>query len=144
MKKFVVLLLLMIACFTIQAQYSKTLGVGEYGIGYTGLAKDTVSATDTAFTYEYTVNKATPLFYNIACKVLKVSAGSCSISIQGRIFNTDAYTNITTYTFAGSQADTTVVFTQNTTAQFYRTYRIKVLYVSGKTKVSYFTTYLFY
>ena len=144
MKKFIALIMFMCALFVSQAQYTETLNSGSYGVSYKGLAKDTVSATDTAFTYDITVNKATSLYYNLAVKVARVSAGSCTVSIMGKIYETDVFTPITSGTFAGSQADTTIIFTQNTTKQFYRIYRVKVVYVSGKTKVTSFVNYLFY
>lgn len=136
MKKFLTLcLLLLVATFAIKAQTVPMMAAGSYEYSYTGKAADTVTVNDTAWTNEFTVNKATPLYYNFACKILKVSAGSCTISLQGRIFGTDEYTNITTYSFAGTQADTIILFPQVSTRQFYRTYRVRVVYVSGKTKV---------
>lgn len=145
MKKLLGIILIAILTSTVVcAQQSKTLQPTAFGYSYTAVAGDTISATDTAWTYDVTVNKATPLYYNFAVKVLKVSAGSCTVYVMGKIYPTDEFTPISSGTFAGSQADTTILFTQNTTRQFYRIYRVKVVYVSGKTKVSTITNYLFY
>ena len=127
-------LLSLLAMNTVEAQVK--LKPSNYALVYTGLAVDTISATDTAWTYEVFVNKPTSLFYNVSTKITELaSPGKCAVSLQGKIFSDDDYTNITTQSYLGSGTDTTIVFTQNTTKQFYRYYRVRVVYAANKVKV---------
>ena len=108
------------------------LSADAYLYGYTGTAADT-SISGVVLNKAVIVNKATPLYYNIAVTVDEVTAGSCPIIIQGKIFDGETYTAIDTLT---ATSDTTVYFTQNTTASFYRYFNIQVKAGSGKFKVT--------
>ena len=136
--KIIALIALSIGCFvfTNESTAQVKLKPSTYALVYTCLAVDTVSATDTAWTYEVFVNKPTSLFYNVSTKITELtSPGKCAVSLQGKIFSDDDYTNITTYNYLGSGTDTTIVFTQNTTKQFYRYYRVRVVHADGKAKI---------
>lgn len=136
-KSFSILLIAMLSLVAMNtAEAQVKLKPSTYAWVYTGMAVDTISATDTSWTYELIVNKPTSLFYNVSAKITELtSPGKCAVSLQGKIFSDDDYTNITTYNYYGSGTDTTIVFTQNTTKQFYRYYRVKVVYGANKVKI---------
>ena len=118
---------------TVTAQVK--LKPNQFAYVYTGVSVDSVSVNDTVFAKEIFVNKPTTLYYNVSVKITEIASASCTISLQGKIFSDDVYTNITTATYSGGGSDTTVIFTQNTTKQFYRYYRVRIVYGSGKVAV---------
>lgn len=137
MKKFIGLLLLFIVSVAISnvTQAQTKLKPYEYAYVYLGKTADTATVNQTNIYKDVFVNKPSSLYYNVSIKLTTANAGKCSASLQGKIFTDDDYTNITTYNYAGSQSDTTLIFTQNSTKQFYRYYRIKVTYSSGKCSI---------
>lgn len=145
MKKVILLVCAILLTFAVSAQKTIKLSPTVYAVEYTGVAADSISATDTAFTYDVEVNKPNALFYNFKVKLTEL-ASPCNmvVSVMGKYFIDDEYTPITSATYTGAGTDTTIVFTQNTTAQFYRYYRVKVVYGDKKAKVSYYKLYFKY
>jgi hypothetical protein len=98
---------------------------------------DTVSTNHDSIAVQTFINKPQATYYNWQTKVLDVSSGGkVSVSLQGKKFNAEAFTNITTVIYYGSGNDSTINFTQETTKQFYNTYRVLYKFVAGKTKIS--------
>lgn len=122
-------LIIGVFAFSANAQKSVKMKPSIYAHVFTGTVADSVTVNDTAYTFDCFANKATSLFYNVSVKIAEItSPGKCSVSLQGRIFSDDDFTNIATYNYSGTGTDTTLVFTQNTTKQFYRYYRVRVVY----------------
>lgn len=136
MKKLILLVALFATVCVFAANETK-LAFDSYLWSVTGVAADT-SISGKVLNKAVIVNKATPVYYNIGVTVDEVTAGSCPIIIQGKIFNEEAYTPIDTLT---ATSDTTVYYTQNTTAQFYRYFNIQVKAGSGKFKLTNITGY---
>ncbi len=136
MKKFLMFLILAIGFFSANAQ--TILKVDNYVYLYTGVAADTVSTVDTLWTKDIQLNKLEGLFYNGKVKVSDITAGAkCKVSIKGKIFATDAYTNITTVQWYGGGTDTTILFTSNTNKVYWRYLQFEVDQVATKLKVDY-------
>jgi hypothetical protein len=142
MKKFLSLLFALVLICTVSAQKTVKLASNLYAVEYTGVAADSISATDTAFTYDVEVNKPNALFYNFKVKLTELSSPCImTVSVMGKMYIDDDYTTITSQAYSGGGTDTSIVFTQNTTAQYYRYYRVKVIYGDKKAKVSYYKLY---
>jgi hypothetical protein len=137
MKKLILLLALVAMTVNMFAAGEVTLKADTYYYSYTGAAADT-SISGVVWNKAVIVNKATPVYYNIAVTVDEVTAGSCPVIIQGKIFDGETYTPIDTLT---ATSDTTLYFTQNTTASFYRYINIQVKAGSGKFKTTAITEY---
>jgi hypothetical protein len=115
---------------------SKTLGLQDYVYEYTLGASDTVSNNDTLWSAELLTNKIAPLLYNIKVKLTKVSGTPKStVYLQGKLFSDDTWVNITSLTYGGTTADTTIVIS-NTTANRYRYFKILVSRTAGTFKVT--------
>ena len=108
------------------------LGSDVYLYGYTGVAADT-TISGLVWNKAVIVNKATPVYYNFGVTIDEVTAGSCPIILQGKIFDEQAYTPIDTLT---ATSDTTIYFNQNTIASFYRYFNVQAKADSGKFKVT--------
>lgn len=146
MKKVILFLVLALGFIvsSASAQIAKTTIVpaATYYLEYTGTALDTLgTVTATTWSQEFTVNKEDGLFYNVRVKVAdKTSgvAGVCTIALQEKHFDTDTYSTISTITWTGvGSTDTIAPFTQVTTKQYQRFFRILVTNTSGKSKIVY-------
>lgn len=94
-------------------------------------AVDTIGSADSTWTYTIYPNKGERLYYDIALNIDSVGgtggvAGLVPVILQGRRLSSDTYTNIDTITWIGSASDTTIKFSQVSTAQFYTEYRLSV------------------
>ena len=128
---------LMMTIFFISASAQIKLPVDKFIYSYVGTPADTVTAVTTTWAKEILLNKLDGVFYNAKVKVSDVTAGAtCTIALQGKIFDTDAYSTIATHTWAGGGTDTTVVFTGNTNKIYYRYLKILVTRTANKLKVN--------
>ena len=125
MKKFLVLLITVIAMYTsVQAQ--TVLTRNKYIWSYTGLSTDTVTTGVGTLSKYVVLNKPDGFFYTVKVKVSDSSAGATgTIKLQGKQFAADNYTDITTITWHGGGTDTTAIF-QNISSKLYWRY-LKVL-----------------
>ena len=146
MKKFILFLVLTLA-FAVSASAVTTiartlkLNPNTYLFEYTGLATDTVGATNTTWSYEVNTNKVDGYFYDFRVKVsdlAPLAAGAGTIKLQTKAFATDTYADITTITWTGvGSTDTIAPFTQITTKVYKRYVRILVTRTGGTAKVVY-------
>jgi hypothetical protein len=138
MKKFILLFALSIAIFSSFAQTNKPILTSNYIYEYTGDAtKDTVGGTVTTWNKPITFGVPTANYYNFKVKLTETATFAGTVKLQGKIHDNDAYTDITTVTYTGAGADTTIVFSQPTTKQMYRTYNVLVTRTSGTGKLTY-------
>jgi hypothetical protein len=108
-KLFILLILATISIMSYSQDKSKTLGLQDYVYEYTLGASDTVSNNDTLWSAELLTNKIAPLLYNIKVKLTKVSGTPKStVYLQGKLFSDDTWVNITSLTYGGTTADTTI------------------------------------
>ena len=151
MKNILIILLAFVA-FAVNGQdLSRNRGglkMDEFFPYYAGVAADTVGLTQDTVEVKWFVNKPKDLLYNWQTKVTETRGrGLVTISLQGRVFSTDAWTNITSIIYSGGGTDTTVNFTQHTIASVvpYNHFRlyytkantlgaVKIIYVAGNLK----------
>ena len=138
--KIVIALICFVLAFSItEKATAQVLREGVYLYDYTGVSTDTVGTGATTWYKEVQPDKPQMLYYNNQLKVTKVSGSPrASIKLQGKNFSTDAYTDITTTAYYGTGTDTTINYTQVTTKQSYRYYKLLITATAGKTKVSWF------
>lgn len=140
MKKYILLLM---ACLSFAfAQAQNTLNDSYLYYGYTGVSTDTVSWSR-PWSKIITPNATFPLYYDALVKVTEVAASAqTAILWQGRKFDTDSWSTITTVNYKGTGSDTSVYFTQVSTRQFYNQYRLLVTpTTTGKVKITYLKAY---
>lgn len=140
------LVLLLIACVSFALASAQTaipiqMNAEQWFVSYTGNATlDTVTVGNT-WSKALLVNKGQRLMYNIRFKVTEVSAVTnatpVAIALQGKVFDTDTYTTITTLQYHGTGSDTTVTFSEASTASVYRYFNILVTPASGKVKTTF-------
>lgn len=123
MKKLIVFLVICAVSLAMSAQ--KSLG-NAYGASLSA----SLDSGDVE-NFEIFVNKAEMLYYNIAVIGDSVSAPSVTFLLQGKDFDHQSYTNIDTVTWTGT-ADTSFVFSQESTKQAYRYYNVKATVADGK------------
>lgn len=138
MKKFLFLLTASICLFSISSTAQTVLPVKKYIYEYKGVASDSVGTVDTTWNKAIQLNKLDGLFYNAAVKVSDLTPdAACTIKLQGKIFATDPYTDITTLKWTGTGTDTTFVFTGNTNKIYYRYLNFLVTGTANKTKIDF-------
>jgi hypothetical protein len=150
MRKLIILLTALVA-IAVNGQdksVSKELNRIDCFFNYPGVTADTCGVTQDTIEYKWFVNKEYDLLYDVQCKVQEIRGrGVNTISLQGRKFSNDAWTNITSITYYGGGTDTTVNFTQHTIASVvpYNHLRVyitkanslgatKLVYISGALK----------
>lgn len=143
MKKLIFLFAILLS-FTVSAQKAISIAPLDFTSvwvnEYVGVATDTLgTVTATTWSYAIPVNKPDGLYYVGKVKVSDKttgSAGVCTIKIQGKYFDADSYTDITTVNWTGiGSTDTTAVFTSVSNKSYYRYYRFLVTNTSGKSKI---------
>jgi hypothetical protein len=148
MKKLILSLVLMVG-FTLNAQVAKVATPLNFETGwfknYIGLATDTLgTVTATTWSYEIPVNKFDGLFYVSKIKLSDKTTGAngvCTVKFQGKYFDSDSYTDITTVKWTGvNSTDTTITFSNVSTKIYYPYIRQLVTNTSGKSKVEYSKT----
>jgi hypothetical protein len=143
MKKFILMVMLFVGIVTASAQKAYTLNLGNLWVSeYAGIASDTLgTVTATTFSYTYELNKPEGVFYNARVKVSDKTtgaAGVCTIVVQGKHFSTDTYSTLKTVSWTGiGSTDTIAPFSEISTKQYYRYYKVLVTNTSGKSKVDY-------
>ena len=138
MKKFIFLLCAIFAVMFTSVQAQTILQPKQFIFQYTGTATDTVGVGTTTWGKEILLNKLDGVLYTCAVKVSDYTAGSaCTIALQGKIFNTDTYSTITTKTWYGGGTDTTVVFQNVASKIYYRYLKVLVTRTASKAKVDY-------
>jgi len=129
MKKFIKALLLIgliVVTLGVLAQdKSYDLPRTDYYHAFTFTAADTVSENDSLYYVQLFLNKAEPIKYNIETKITKVDTVVTTVTLQGKVFSTDSWTDITAVSYIGTGTDTTIHYTENTTAKYYRYLRLK-------------------
>ena len=145
MKK-VVLLLFAFGALAINAQdltrngaNGSTLKSNDWSFMYTGEASDTLTTNQDSISVAWFINKPQSQFYDFYVVLDETTAGGqANISLQGKKFKDQAWTNITTTKYWGSLstgADTTILFSQTSTKQFYNYYRVLGVFLATKTKI---------
>ena len=128
MKKVMILLFgiaLMLTSFSINAQdQSKTLKSTAYYYEFPFTSSDYVEASDTYYV-QVTSRKVEPLKYDIKVGMDSISGDpQVAVSIQGKVFTGDSWTNISTTTWMGTSSDTSFILTETSTAKYYRYWRV--------------------
>lgn len=140
MKKLILLLIACLSFALVNAQSAKAVELPSeaYYTNFTGLAAVDTSSVGGAWYKEFMPNKGERLFYDFRVKVTEVSATtSATIVLAGKKMDTDTYVTITTQPYKGTGADTTISFTEASTASFYRFFRVTVTPANGKLKTAF-------
>ena len=143
MKRLLLLTALFVGMFAINAQTVKTymFPAGIYTKTYTGVAADTLGVGQTTWGYEFEVNKPDGLFYNTRVKISDKTTGANgvgTVKLQGKYFDTDTYSDITTVTWTGvGSTDSIVPFQNVSTKNYYRYLKVLVTRTGGLIKVDY-------
>ena len=134
MKKLILFLFLCIGFISVQAQ--TILPVNKYIYEYVGISADTVGVGTTIWTKTIQLNKLDGLFYNAKLKVSDVTAGATvTVKLKGKIFSSDAYSDITSLEWKGGGTDTTFLFTSNTNKVYWRYLQFEVTRTANKAKI---------
>ncbi len=115
----------LIMSFSVNAQdQSKTLKSSAYYYEFPFTSSDYVEASDTYYV-QVTSRKVEPLKYDIKVGMDSISgAPQVAVSIQGKVFTGDSWTNISTTTWMGTASDTSFILTETSTAKYYRYWRV--------------------
>ncbi len=143
MKKLVFLFaIFLVASLGLTAQdrtYQFNSGTWYYSLPY--LAADSVSSNsnDSTWYFQWLISGvAWPNKTDVKVKIDELTGnGSCAVSLQGKKFSGDAWSNITTVNYAGGGSDTTFTISDGT-ARLYRYYRLyvdKVVASAGRSEV---------
>jgi hypothetical protein len=127
MKKVMILLfgIALIMSFSVNAQdHSKTLKSSAYYYEFSFTSSDYVEASDTYYV-QVTSRKLEPLKYSIKVEMDSISGDpQVAVSIQGKVFTGDSWTNISTTTWMGTASDTSFILSEISTAKYYRYWRV--------------------
>ena len=139
MKKLILFLIIAISFVSVNAQTNVNFPKNDYYFqSYTGVAADTIGVGQTTWNKAYCLFVPQSVLYNVKVKVEEVTSDfKATVALQGKIHASDSYSTITTYTYTGTGADTTLVFSQPATKQVYRYFNLLVTRRSGKGKISY-------
>ena len=143
MKKILLAISFLIGIVSVNAQTVKTFMYpsATYTKTYIGTAADTLGVGQTTWGYEMEVNKADGLFYNTRVKVSDKTTGAAgvgTVKLQGKYFDTDSYSDITTVTWTGVGSTDSIISFQNvSTKNYYRYLKILVTRTGGLIKVDY-------
>lgn len=130
----------LVAFSTAQTNVNKT--TSNYIYTYEGTALDTTGAVGTTWKKAITYEVPDACYYNTAIKLKEITAFTATVKLQGKVFNSDAYEDITTVTYTGTGTDTTIVFRQDSLKKIYRTYNVLVTRTGGKGEIEYLYTSL--
>lgn len=141
MKKFILFLMALIAVVaSVSAQVtSPAVELDRDGWYYYFGGSATVDTASTGGAWSKIImpNKPQILFYDMRVKITEVTATtSTAIALKAKKMDTDAWTTVTTITYKGTGSDTTVVFSEASTATHWRFYQWVVTPANGKVKVS--------
>ena len=143
MKRLLLVLAFTVGLFVMQAQTVKSFmyPAGTYTKTYIGTVSDTLGVGQTTWGYEMEVNKSDGLFYNTRVKVSDKTTGAngaCTVKIQGKYFDTDTYSDVTTVTWTGvGSTDSIIPFQNISTKNYYRYLKVLVTRTGGMLKVDY-------
>lgn len=141
MKKFITFLIFALFVLTAFGQKETTLSAkdpkGSWLLETNLASSDTIGKNDSIWYYTIFPNKGERLYYDIAINIDSVGGtggvvGLVPVILKGRRLASDAFTNIDTITWiatASATNDTTIKFSQVSTAQFYTEYQ---LYIKAK------------
>jgi hypothetical protein len=110
-----------------------------YSLPYRAADSVSSNSSDSTWYFQWVLSEfAWPNKTDVKIKVDELSGtGSCAVSLQGKKFSGDSWSNITTVNYAGGGSDTTFTISDGT-ARLYRYYRIyvdKVVASAGRSEV---------
>lgn len=139
MKRLLIFIGLLLS-IVVYSQYDRTLGANEWTLDHEGNASDTLHTGDSIWTYQiWLPHHGDPLKYKIYMDV-DSTGGTSAIAnrylfiLQAKNSEDETYTALDTVTYQGT-ADTTFSFTETTTAQFYKKWRMYVKGTSDELKI---------
>jgi hypothetical protein len=124
MKRLMILMIsLLMLAFTGVAQ-DASLNKGVSYAKYNGIASDTVNADET-WDYWLANRQDYSMLHDIRVKLDSVSGTpTCDVKLQAKVFKDDIWSDVATVSWTGTSSDTTFTFSEQSTAKFYRHYRI--------------------
>jgi hypothetical protein len=138
MKKLLILLVFVVVAITASAQ-SRTASInldnGQTYYLYSANAKDTCGLATTTWYHPIVTKLEFHPFYDVKLNLHRMQGTAARVACvwQARKFPDDTWTALTTTVYGGTQADTSINYTQVTTATFYREFRLAMT-VSGSAR----------
>lgn len=130
MKRKIVLLFVVLLALAVQgmAQTNKnrTVSIDNYAEVYT--TDIVLAGNDSLLNFAVNFQTDVEYFYDIVLNLdSTASTSAASVQLQGKLWDSDSYADIgSAVTWAGTSADTTIKFSQHSTAQFYQYLRLVV------------------
>jgi len=130
MKKYLILIVVMFmfACQAIgQTAKSKTLNGTQWYYGDDSNYSLAITG-DSVLTYTITLNKAEDVFYDVQVTLDSVGGTpSYILDLKGKVFTDDTWSDLETdVAWTGTSSDTTILFQEHSTAEFYRIIQLQV------------------
>jgi hypothetical protein len=138
MKKLLIILIAFIgASISANAQTGKTAAFGSsYFYEYAGTAADS-AINGAPWAKELTLNKEDGIFYQMQIKLSdQVAAAGAIVKLQGKVFATDAYTDIDSKRWYGGGTDSTINLVNISTKTYYRFLNVLVTQTATEAKIS--------
>lgn len=113
----------------VQAQTAKVKGLNLSQWYYSDDSDYSLTTSgDSVLTYTVTLNKADDVFYDIQVVLDSVSGTpDYDIDLKGKVFEGDAWSDLETdVTWDGTSSDTTILFQEHSTAEFYRIIQLQI------------------
>jgi hypothetical protein len=135
MKKLIFLISIIAALFIQGAQsqesatYDVKMGYPDSWLTYTmPTGTNATTATDSTWYYTFWVLNKTPVKYDFKVRLTKVSGTTRSVPVvlKAKKFLSDSWSTITTTTWY-TGVDTTILFNQTTTIQYYKYWQINTI-----------------
>ena len=129
MKKIIfiaIALMALIGC-EVQAQSPKALSLNQWVYGDdTDYSLST--SGDSVLTYTITLNKPEIVLYDVQVVLDSVDGTpDYVVDLKGKVFEDDAWSDLETdVAWTGTSADTTILFQEHSTAEFYRIFQLQV------------------
>lgn len=142
MKKLILIALCLFAFAASQAQTNTTPITRSdfYGKVIAGTVLDTIGATQTSITKTFFINQSDMLTYAITTKISDYTTGSNltgTVVLSGRLNEYSPWVTLTTVTYAGAGTDSTITFSESSTAKAYYLYKLVYTRTAGKGKIDY-------
>lgn len=138
MRKLFVLFTLLLFVLNVSAQVERNdrVSKGNYYASYSAGANDTITSNDDFAYIVYDNGQFTKYYINASVKLDSIDAPEVDVTLQGRDFNHESWSDISSVTWTGTSSDTTIVTGDESSGVLYRQNRILFEHTSGEAKLT--------